>query len=109
MLKRKAIEIFDDFNKVIESENRKSEMAKEAGQEYKPHYEQRIKLGLLEITLHSIYDLDTTEFMYQKVLEAYVDNWEYKKNRSFPHSEEGFIEACEWIDEQREKVIEELL
>lgn len=108
MLKRKAIDVFDDFNKVMEVENRKSEMAKEAGQEYTPHYEQIIKFGLLEITLHSMHDIDYDTCTCEQVLEVYIFNREYQRNRSFPHSEDGFIASCEWIDEQREKIIEEI-
>lgn len=108
MLKRKAIEIFDDFNKVMEAENLTFEKAKSAGKDYTPHYKQIIKFGLLEITLHSINDINYDTCTCERVLEVYIFNTEYRQNRSFPHSEDGFIAACEWIDEQREKIIEEI-
>ena len=91
MLKHKAIELFKDFNKVTNNNCQ---------------YDEWIDFSNV-LTLAIVTKLKDDNRSLTLVASIYG---EYCiSDKYFDYSEKGFLAACEWLDNQREKIIVELL
>lgn len=94
MLRHKSIELFKRFDVI-----------KNNGGSFYDEYNEYIEFSVLGIEISTKLKNDNRS----RTLRAYIEGEYCISDRYFDYSEEGFIAACEWIDEQREKIIEELL
>lgn len=94
MLKHKSIELFRKFDAV-----------KNNGGSFYDEYNEYVEFSVIGFGISTKLKHDNKSLTLQAYIEGeYPINQEY-----FDYSEEGFIAACEWLDNQREKIIEELL
>lgn len=94
MLKHKTIELFKKFDPTINN----------GGWSCNEYYDY-VELSVLGFGISTKHKNDNKGLLLWACIEGeYCINQEF-----FDYSEEGFVAACEWLDEQREKIIEEML
>ena len=94
MLKHKTIELFKKFDPTINNSGR-----------FCDEYNDYVELSVLGFGISTKLKNDNKSLLLWAVIEG-----EYCiGDKYFDYSEEGFVAACEWLDEQREKIIEAML
>lgn len=94
MLKHRTIELFKKFDAI-----------KNNGGSFYDEYDDYVELSVLGFGISTKLKNDNKS----RILWAVIEGEYCISDKYFDYSEEGFVAACEWLDEQREKIIEEML